>query len=359
MSLKAPPTLSDIALKCNLSKGSVSRALSMTADECPLNPRTRKRVIKVAREMGYRVNAHARALSKGRSQNIGLVYEGALPVLDSVYHDIIESLLLELRARDYHLSLIPIDEKRSWEDAILTGRIDACVCFQEYPEHVAETLQRRNMPIVLLNGISDKATGVICPNDRQGTELGVKHLVDLGHRDIAFVADIESATPHYSILERRNAFLDAMHELVGPADESTRIYNSTISLARALQTGHAPTAVLCYSHFEAIPVIRHIRRAGFDIPHDISLLAFNDVFPVDVLDPALSCIAVPAEAIGRSGARMILEQIEIVESGSASNLINTRLILDEELVLRESTAPVRAGATTNGVHGSSSRIAPF
>ncbi len=161
-------TLADVALACNLSKGSVSRALSMTAEACPLSSATRERVLKVSQEMGYRVNAQARALARGRSMSIGLLYEGTLPILESVYHQIVDAFSLTLREHGYHLALVGLDDTDQWQDALFGGRVDGCVCLHSLPVRIEHIIDRLNLPLVLLNGKSELAHGSVGVDDRRG-----------------------------------------------------------------------------------------------------------------------------------------------------------------------------------------------
>ncbi|MEQ9454714.1 MAG: LacI family DNA-binding transcriptional regulator [Phycisphaeraceae bacterium] len=338
MPVKTTPTLTDIARECRLSKGSVSRALSMSADDCPLNPATRLRVIEVAKAMGYRVNAHARALSRGKSQTIGLTYEGTLPLLDGVYHTLMETLIHELHVRNYDLALVPIDRSKRWEDTLLTGRVDGCISFHSLPRRLVTVAGDIGVPLVLLNGRSDLAD-TVSPNDRQGARLAVEHLAELGHRRIVMYANIQNEDPHYSIEERHEGFVDAVESLgdtfshrffEGEAEEVAAHFQSAVP---------APTAVVTYSHYEAMLLLKALRQAGLRVPHDVSLLSFNDVFPAAELDPALTVISVPSVEMGRTGAKMLLDRIEQPE-GTPSGV--TSLMLNETLIARESTAPLRS-----------------
>jgi DNA-binding LacI/PurR family transcriptional regulator len=330
----------DIARRCNLSKGSVSRALTMSPETCPLRPQTRRRVIKVAQELGYFVNAHARALSSGRSQAIGLIYEGSLPILDSVYHQIVEAFVETIRTQDYHLGLIPMDEHGGWLDALHSRRVDACICLHNLPVEVGQVARRLGLPTILLNGRSEHATGTICPDDHQGARLATSHLLELGHRRIIMVTDMQRELPHYSIGERRDGFFERMREagLEDSADAITGDGDTVVAyLDRATEP---PTAVICYSHFEAVPLLRALQRSGRRIPQDISVVTFNDVFPVRWMNPALTTVTVPAAEIGRQGAEMVLDR---VVHEPAATVDHGQVMLPEALIVRESTGPAPVG----------------
>lgn len=327
-------TLADIAKRCSLSKGSVSRALSMTADDCPLSLATWTRVREVAAEMGYRVNVQARALASGRSMSIGLLYEGTLPLLDSVYHLIIETFSATLRERGYQLALVALDESEQWVDALLGGQVDGCVCLHNLPPRLEQLLPRMQRPLVLLNGTSALASGSISVDDRGGAQLITRHLLDLGHRRLLMLTDTQKELPHHSISERQAGFLQMVRDA---GDAEAMFFEGDSDAFAAAWAGYeaSPTAVVCYSHVEAVGALRALRRAGVDVPGDVSLATFNDVFPVAQLDPALTCVAVPSAEIGRRAADMLLA---LLDDGADYETATDAVVLPPTLITRESTA---------------------
>ena len=334
-------TLADIAKRCSLSKGSVSRALSMTADDCPLSLATWTRVREVAAEMGYRVNVQARALASGRSMAIGLLYEGTMPLLDSVYHEIIETFSATLRERGYQLALVALDETDQWEDALLGGRVDGCVCLHNLPQRLEDLMPRMQRPLVLLNGTSALASGSISVDDRGGARMVTQHLLDLGHRRLLMLTDTQHEMPHHSIAERQTGFLQTVRE-AGDAEALFFEGNSDAFAAAWKGFDPAPTAVVCYSHVEAVGALRALRRAGVDIPGDVSLASFNDVFPggatrsrADVRGGALGRDRSPRRehAAGPAGGR---------RADAAPDAATDAVVLAPTLITRESTAAAPA-----------------
>lgn len=329
-------TLADIARRCNLSKGSVSRALSMSAEACPLSPKTWQRVRKVSQEMGYRVNAQARALASGKSMAIGLLYEGTMPVLESVYHEIVDNFAATLREHGYHLALVALDETEQWQDALMGGRIDGCVCLHGFPQRLEALLERINQPIVLLNGKSAFANGSVSVDDRYGAALTTQHLLSLGHRRILMYTDTQRETPHYSIAERQAGFLNAVRREDHPEAQPICFEGTPDALAEVwARYAQKPTAVICYSHVEAVHALRVLRRAGVDVPGQVSLATFNDVFPVADLDPALTCVDIQAADMGRAGGRLLLE---LLGAGGHEPISSRKsVVIEPSLTVREST----------------------
>lgn len=309
----------------------------MSPEQCPLKEETQQRVIDTARRMGYLVNFNARALASGRTMTIGLLHEGALPLLYSVYHDIVENFSASLHQKGYHLGLFYLDEAQKWRDAVLNGRVDGCVALHKLPDSVALAVKEADIPTVLINGQSEYTTGIVNADDYGGSVLAVDHLLKLGHRAISMVVDTAVETPHYSLEHRRQGFYDTM-AAAGVSERASWIEGDADHVLSRLESGaETPTAIICYSHFEAVPLLRALQLSGRSVPRDISLVSFNDVFPLNDLNPSLTAVAMPAAEIGLKAANLVLSQISSEAEESTSQ---TRVSLKERLVVRESTARV-------------------
>src|SRR4029078_11136183 len=81
------------------------------------------------------------------------------------------------------------------------------------------------------------------------------------------------------------------------------------AMPRLLDDWPLPTAIVCYSHYEVIPLLRELWKRAISLQNEVSLLAFNDVSPLDVTNPPLTTVSVPAEQIGAFAAESLLEQI--------------------------------------------------
>lgn len=328
-----PPSLQSIADACGLSCSSVSRALNLSAENCQLNPRTRDRVRRVAKRMGYQVNAHARALSSGRSNTAGLIFSGPMPMFDGVYQGLISSFTHVLAQHDYQLALVPLVPSSDLSRALSGWMLDGCVSLQTLDPAAADVFAKANMPCVLLNGRSAGASGSVSPDDRRGAREATEHLLSLGHRKIAMVADLQLEKPHFSLYERRVGFESAMQE-AGLGENAIWIAaDHDEAAARLTGPGCDITAVVCYSQHEAAPLLGRLQAAGRRVPEDISFISFNDVFPVGELYPGVTAVSVPSEAMGKVGAEMLLRQIRLGRPDSPETLV-----LQESLIERRSTA---------------------
>ncbi len=312
----------------------------MSAEDCPISEATRRRVRQTARELGYRANWQAQSLSRGRTYAIGLVYEGNLPFLDGVYNEMLGSFVQSLRDAGYHLQLVPVDHQESWKEALLGRRVDGCAMLHSAPDDLLDTVAELGIPTVLLNMDRGRGLPAICPDDEQGGRLAGRHLLELGHQRIAMYVDT-SETPHFSIAARRRGLEQAI-EQAGARELVMIEDNCEDAMAVLRDTSHDITAVVCYSQYEATSLLSRLWTAGVSVPRDMSLMCFNDEFPLADLIPPVTTVAVPSAEMGWRGAEMLLGCIGAESSGDQPGDAPRPVVLQEQLITRSSTAPPRS-----------------
>lgn len=331
---RRPVTIIDVARRCGLSKATVSKALNLSSDQCRLRAETRERVLRAARELGYRPNWRARALASQRTQTIGLLYNPPVPqVGGGVYGDIFSAFTRVVGAYGYHLLYVPVQGDHDWREVLLSHRLDGWVALEAVPEVVEETLGDVSMPAVLINAESKLPVPRVMFDDHDGAVQATRHLIELGHRRITFFHGPE-AMNHCSVEARIAGYQQAMRD-AGLADRIDVADNMLEEFAETrLLTPDRPTAVLCYMHYFAVDLLGILHRHGVRVPQDLSLATFNDVYPVGRMYPALTAVALPGSEMGECAAGLLLQQIE-TKAQAQANVVT----LKERLVTRESTAP--------------------
>jgi LacI family transcriptional regulator len=196
-------------------------------------------------------------------------------------------------------------------------------------------LQRHGTPFVL---IDRSVNGVEC-DVVQGDSVGgarrlVEHLISLGHRRIAVIAEGVSVS---TARERRRGYHDAL-AAAGMAPEPQLLCETTVDLPggyRAMQTllslEHRPTAVFATNNLTAVGAMKAIREHGLVVPDDIALVAFDDIEHVAILWPFLTVMPQAPETFGAIAAQLLMERI----NGHASEQRRV-VILPSDLVVRES-----------------------
>ncbi len=331
-------TMAEIARRCRLSKATVSRALSLPADQCPVKPETRRRIIRLAEGLGYRPNWRARAFSRQRTHTVGLILSGLLPQHEAIPHQILESFTSVLRRSGYHLSLVPIDGALDWRDLVFGGHVDGCATINDPAAEVVREIKKSNMPIVAMNTSTDTPLPVVTVDDFEGGRVAGQYLRELGHRRVAMYANAD-ALPHYSQGERLRGVREGLRG--SDADDVPVDFvrdSHERAMIRLLDQTPRPTAIICYSHYEAVPILKELWARRVRVPEQLSVIAFNDVFPLEYTIPPITTVSVPADKIGKAAARLLLKQIE--EGAQAERSAE---VFSEGLVIRQSCAPPSDG----------------
>ena len=331
-------TIYEIAKQAGVSSSTVARILRGDVRESQVRSvATAKRIRKIANELGYRPNVLARAFSRGRTHEIGLLYTDDAWVFEGVNTDVVNSLIRSLRCAGYHLVFCPVDESGSWEDIVLGGQIDGGVVFQRLPSNVADAVQSRQLPLVLLGDNSDPRLSQVVVDDFAGAYAATKHLLGLGHTRVMLFVH-ESIKPHCSVEERVRGYRAAMDEVGLPVHECIRSSEGE-AVDKLVRGAERPTGVVCYSDLESTLLVHSLWQYGVKIPSDISLVGFNDVFSTRYMTPPLTCVGFDAAKIGEHGARLLLDLIGATDNDRKASVVTIK----PTLIVRGSTGPVRTG----------------
>lgn len=340
MSHKAPQ-IKDVARVAGVSTATVSRALSSPEK---LTEATREAVFEAVRATGYRVNKAARALRK-QSANAVLVL---VPNLENPFFSKILAGITEEFAKS-EISVLITDSNHMpshdmrLADYFLDGRIDGLISLDGgvRPEEIS-ALSRE--------GFDNRVTlacewivGVNLPSVRsdneKGARLAIRHLYDLGHRKIAHITG-----PADNVLTHaRRAGMIAERERLGLPVRAEWIIRGDFSLSSGRLAAEAivameerPTAVFCASDEVALGLIAGLNGLGLQVPKDISVVGFDGIEQAEHFVPALTTIQQDRIALGRIAAQSLKGQMRGDATASSSSV----QLVDVELIVRESTAPI-------------------
>jgi LacI family transcriptional regulator len=327
-----PATIYDIARQAGVSSSTVARVLrGDTKGDRKDSAQRAARIREIATSLGYRANLRARAFSERRTRGIGLLYTDDSWVFEGVNDKVIRGLVRELRKHDHHLLLVPVDEGGDWEEVVLGGHVDGCVTFQLLPDAVRGGLRDSELPCVLLGDNSDPELAHIVVDDVSGAYSAARHLISLGHRRIGLYVH-STVKPHCSVGQRREGYEAAMLEEDLPPffwhcgeDEM---------IATLVRGGSKPTAIICYSDLESTLITHAMWQYGLRIPHDLSVIGFNDKFATKYMTPPLTTVGFDANSIGTLGAQMILQRL--TEEGNSA--AQQAIVIKTQLIVRGSTA---------------------
>ncbi|GAA3215154.1 LacI family DNA-binding transcriptional regulator [Nonomuraea helvata] len=312
-------TIKDVARACGVHVSTVSRTFSAPH---LVNPATRSRVLAAADDLGYRPNRAARALTTGRTFNMGLI---VADISNPFFPPLIKAAQAQARGRDYHVFVADTDEDPRVEEELIrtfTKQVDGVLlCSPRLSNKMIERLAE-DVPFVVINR-RIKGMPAVLMNVAQGAKLALEHLAGLGHRRIALVSGpIGSWTSN----EMQGAAAEAPGlDLVffGPNQPTE---SGGLSVAADVAACGA-TAVLAYNDLVALGLIEGLSAMEIGVPEKISVIGFDDILPGRLNRPKLTTVAMPAVAAGRMAVDLLLQ------SGGEGATVT----LDTALIVREST----------------------
>ena len=340
-------TMAEIARLCGTTKMTVSRVF---AGRPGVGEELRQKILQAGQNLHYEVNQQARNFGANRAGFVGIAtpFEG---LLGSCYFQrVVEGLNYGLRSEPQDLALFDM-LSASFEDGAKLERlwrqrkVDGLVILAPHTtDHFMRPLTDSGVPLVVVGEHpNDEAIASIMGNDGMGIRLAVDHLVELGHRRIAFVggpADLSSAT------RRRESFVETMKghglkagpDLIGEGDYT--MHSGRVAGGRLLAHAKRPTAIVAANDYMAMGVIQSAQELGLRVPRDLSVTGFDDLPDSADYWPPLTTVHQPIFEIGIQAAQLLLAQMTRGSSASARTgpLAERQVMTDVSLIVRKSTA---------------------
>ena len=332
------PTLSDVARSCGVTAATVSRVLNhKRGNNFSTSEELRLKIFATSEELGYQPDSNARSLSIGDSSVVGLFASPRTHVAEGINEALIEGIVETLHAGGYEVffEMTPIHREKH---RLPQWRFDGAILMEGPKTETVRELDVRGVPYVFVNERIGDAVGHVLADDVMGMKRAIAHLAQLGHRRFAYANVRIGLSAHYSIFDRYNTLREAAAsgtiELVGchetPFDSPAEFLQHTVIRAGA-------TAIIAYDHRAAIGLLGAAQQAGLRVPEDFSLVSFNDVFPVSLLNPGLTVVAVPGREMGRLAADLLLNHLI-----SPRERKGREVRVAEDLIVRGSTGPAPA-----------------
>jgi len=337
----------DIARATGVSQSTVSRVLSGTATAVPIADRTRTRVLEAARQVGYRPNPLARGLRGSRTMLLGVIVRD---ITDPFFAGAVEAASVEASRHGYNIVLGHAHESADeavalW--AILEARHCDAILFlgdlQDRPALIAD-LQSQRLPVVALwHGSRESGFPTVSVDNQAGISAAVDHLVELGHRRIAFAG----RKPLGDIREREEAYLASLERHGLPSLPAYRMEASNSfdgganALERLVSLDDPPSAIVAATDVIASGILHAAQRRGLRVPADLSVTGFDDIPFAAFSVPALTTVRMPTQEMVASAVDVAIDTLEGRLRGGA----DVHPVLQPELVVRASTGPAPGPGT--------------
>ncbi|OPA75202.1 LacI family transcriptional regulator [Paenibacillus selenitireducens] len=330
-------TIYDIAREAGVSIATVSKVMNQTGR---ISDKTRKHVLDIMKKSDYQPSVVASALTKKRTYTLGLLIPDlANPFFAEVARSIEDSAQL----LGYNLVISSTDNELSKEERYVNvlrqKRVDGIILATgARSDSIVKQLLKQKLPIaVIAREMPSFVVDTVLVDDFLGGYLATSHLIELGHRRIAVIAEDLGVM---SSRERVRGYKQALEES-GIAYEDRLVVVSPFHVQGGKETATEllrgplkPTAIFACNDLLAIGVVQAVREQGMSVPQDVSVVGFDNTLLATIIDPSLTTVAQPIQEMGRQIVQLITQEID----GSKPN--KQRLVLLPELVIRNSTTKI-------------------
>ncbi|MFE0172907.1 LacI family DNA-binding transcriptional regulator [Streptomyces sp. NPDC059002] len=333
--------IKDVAKHAGVSVGTVSNVINRPDT---VSQGTRHRVQAAIDRLGYVRSESARQLRAGRSRIMALL---VLDMGNPFFADVARGA--ERAARDAGLCVMvcnsgqSVSEEADYLSLFAEQRVRGVLLTPaDATGRNIEAFRRHGIPFVLVDRVAEGTTECsVSVDDVMGGALAVRHLVDAGHRSIAYV----SGPPGLNqVKDRRGGALQALaeagldHSLLRELPtERLDVAAGRDAGARILGLAERPTAVFCANDLLALGVLQAMYAAGVRVPEDVAIVGYDDIeFAAAAVVP-LTSVRQPAVTMGAMAAELLLQETESRDAAHE----HRRVVLTPELVVRRSSLPVR------------------
>ena len=330
-------TIQDIAKSLNLAPSTVSKALNNYPH---ISPETKSRVLDAAREMNYYPSAAARDLRRRRTDRIGFSFSFPTEEIGEYAMRYINGAVSAAEMAGYNVMLYPLAGNQM--DILIrlsrTREVDGLLLMGgEQLEQAIKLLDDENFPFVVLNRrVENPDISFISIDSRRVGLEATRHLIELGHRHIAYIGDPRLG---YTNSERLAGYKQALSEAELSFDEDFVMItpflrdNAYQAMRKALKLPIPPTAVFGIHDEAAIESLRAVIDDGLRVPEDVAVIGVNNIRLSLATKPPLTTIHPPLSEIGRRATVALLARI----ANNSSPPV--RETLPGQLIVRQSTGP--------------------
>ena len=325
-------TIDELAKLAHVSKSTVSKALNNRPD---VSSETRRKIKEIARQQNFTPNAYGKSLRSKITKNIGVIFtREKRPLLNNPFFSrVLEGIEAELALNSYNLvlNIIPENKANELPRIIRERHIDGIILIGVFTDLFIEKIIAEKIHVVQVDPKIDIANfSQVFIDNEHGAFIAVQHLIEAGHRRIGFIAgDLK----RLSFKQRLDGYFKALkHYGIQPDDGLLRSggVDEGYEHVKSLVQNEKPTAIFSANDINALQGYNAVIDMNLKIPHDVSIVGFDDIWSAQVATPPLTTVRVYKEELGSIGVRTLLRTI----NGEIVKPINT--IVPVKLVERQS-----------------------
>jgi len=330
-----PPTIIDVAKQAHVGVMSVSRVIN---NHPSVKPSTRAKVLAAIAKTNYSPNDAARML-KGRTGRIICLM---VPDLSDFFASCFHAVQAVAARHDYQTLVVATGRNTAVEDhqieSIRNHRVAGVILVTSGGDGSRlRALQESGVQVVALDrpAIGIRTDAVLAEN-REGAELGVRHLIEHGHKKIACVG-FDSGS--YTVRERIEGYRQAMHVAGLQPMLFNEIQNYEAMQALAHRWTHdkdRPTAAFAMKRISSVNLIRALHSSKLRVPQDVALVGFDDFELAEVLGTPLTVVSQSATEMARAAAELLFKRILSAQENQEPAPQPTKMVFPAQLILRRS-----------------------
>ena len=325
-------TLKMVAEKAEVSVNTASRAINNKPD---INLETKKRVLQIAKELGYIRNAAAVALRTKKTGTIGVVIADNR---NPFYAEVLNGMEEAARGKNYHIILANTqrDYKKEEEaiNLLLAKRVDGLLItpVQDKDDDIKNLIDA-NIPFVVVGrDFENIEVDAIYNDEVKGGFLATEYLIKKGHKRIALIDGFLYKSPAKGRLE---GYKKALNKYRISLDESLisvgdiNMEDGYERTKQMLEKNLDFTAIFAYNDMMAFGAMQAIKEKGLRIPEDIGLVGYDDIPFSSLISPPLTTVKVKKQDLGVESVKLLLSRI------NSNRKKIKKIMLDVELIIRE------------------------
>lgn len=328
-----------VAEKAGVSISTVSRFLNHKV----VSPQAEERIREAVKELAYIPNRIARSLKLRRTNTLGM----AIPdITNTFFPEIVKGVEDAARVAGFHLVLTNTgeDQASEWErlNTLETLRCDGCLLILA-PDANGDTERKQRLadfrlPVVYLDRSPPFDADMVISDNVHGAEEAVRHLVGLGHKNIAFLGTTLEVSTHRERLQGYRQAMQAAGLPIHPGYEervAPTLADGVVGVQKLLDLDPRPTAVFIASNKLTIGAMAGIHDRRLSCPKDISVIGYDDYEWEEAFRPRLTAVAQPSNLIGQRACELLIARVLGQKTGDAE-----KVVVPSRLVVRESCGPL-------------------
>jgi LacI family transcriptional regulator len=328
---KTPLTIRDVAAMAKVSQGTVSKVLN----EAPgVGAETRRRVLKLVRDLDFQPNASARSLVARKTGSIGVIipHTGSYSMSSAYWPILLTSITETAAARNLNVLLSTARSEEDVDSAyrtILRGRrVDGLIVgAEQFGQQQLVELLFKGFPFVMVGKSPFVTHWHVDVDNAGGTRSMTQHLLKLGHRHIAILA----GPVHYPAVQER---IDGFRTAMSAAGLAPRVYHcnyhteaATTCIRDLLAVHPRVTALFVAAGDLTTAALAATRELGVKVPSDLALVAFDDHPYYEYLEPPITAVSQPIPELGRAALDMLFTLMDGKEPETTGLVLPTRLVI--------------------------------